>query len=166
MSPIQIAEKVAELALAQAISTGMPWRWLFPTIETLHVIAIATVFGSILMLDLRLIGIADRNVRVSQYSRELLGLTWTAFVCAVITGLLLFISRAPDYLVNLQFQLKMLCILLAGVNMTIFHRGAFRRVLEWDTREPPPAAVRIAGLLSILCWTAVIFLGRWIGFTI
>ena len=160
-----IAEKIAELPLAAAISTGMPWQWAFPTIETVHVAAIATVFGSIVLVDMRLLGVSDRSLKVSKLSAELLPITWTAFVLALITGSLLFMSKAPDYLVNLQFRLKMAFILLAGLNMTYFHWGIFRRVAQWDGSLPPPPRARIAGLVSVLCWTTVIFLGRWIGFT-
>lgn len=165
MNLTDIMLQIADLPLAVAIATGSSWAWLFPTIETLHVIAITTVFGTILFVDLRLLGFAERNVGISKYSAELLPFTWSAFALAVITGLLLFIARAPDYAFNLQFRLKMLVILLAGLNMAVFQFGAYRRVHEWDTQLPPPVAARIAGLVSIGCWTSVIFLGRWIGFT-
>jgi hypothetical protein len=160
-----IAELIADLPLSTAIRTGSPWQWLFPTIETVHVIAIASVFGSIVLVDLRLIGVSDRGCKLSRLSAELLPITWAAFALAVVAGSLLFMSKAPDYFVNLQFRLKMAVILLAGVNMAFFQWGIFRKVEGWDVRMPPPAAARIAGLLSILCWTTVIFLGRWIGFT-
>ena len=163
---VEIAEQIAELPLAVAISTGMPWQWAFPTIETLHVISISTVFGSIVLLDSRLLGLATLGHKLSKYASELLPLTWIAFLIAVVTGILMFISNAPDYLLNLYFQLKMGVILLAGLNMLVFQYGIFRRVDQWDLQQPPPPAARIAGLLSILCWTSVIFFGRWIGFTI
>jgi hypothetical protein len=54
---------------------------------------------------------------------------------------------------------------LAAVNMLAFHFGAFRRVAEWDDALPPPPAARTAGVLSISLWIAVVFFGRWIGFT-
>jgi hypothetical protein len=159
-----LAEQIADLPLSTAIRTGMSWRWLFPTLEATHVVAIAIVFGSIFLLDLRLLGLGERGIRASKYSAELLPFTWTAFVLAVVTGTLLFMANAPDYVFNLQFRLKLLFIALAGINMAVFHWGIYRRVHDWDARLPPPAAARIAGLLSILCWTTVLVLGRWIGF--
>ncbi len=140
-------------------------EWLFPIVETLHVISLAMVFGSIVMVDLRLVGAASRNSTVSKLSSEVLPYTWGAFICAIVTGTLLFVSKAHVYFHNLQFQLKFLCMFLAGVNMLVFHFGSYRHVLEWDERYPPPHAARLAGALSITLWIGVIFFGRWIGFT-
>ena len=156
---------VEHTPLAAAMRGELGWEWLFPIVETLHVISLAMVFGSIVMVDLRLVGAASRNSAVSRLSGEVLPYTWAAFICAVVTGTLLFISKAHVYFYNLQFQLKFLCMFLAGVNMAAFHFGTYRHVLEWDERHPPPRAARLAGALSITLWIGVIFFGRWIGFT-
>jgi hypothetical protein len=156
---------VEHTSLAAAMRGEFGWEWLFPIVETLHVISLAMVFGSIVMVDLRLTGAASRNSAVSRLSGEVLPYTWGAFICAAITGALMFVSKAHVYLYNLQFQLKFLCMFLAGVNMAAFHFGAYRRVLEWDQSHPPPRAARLAGALSIALWIGVIFFGRWIGFT-
>ena len=139
-------------------------QYAYSIIESIHVWTLAVFFGSILMVDLRLLGIASRDSPVSKLSAECLPYTWVAFSCAVITGTVLFASRAHTYFYNLQFQLKFGFMALAGLNMAVFHFGAYRRVLEWDTRLPPPPAARLAGALSIALWIAVIFCGRWIGF--
>ena len=142
------------------------WQWAFPIIETFHVISLALVFGSIAMVDLRLLGLASRASAVSKLSAEVLPYTWVAFALAVITGTTLFVSNPRVYFHNLQFELKFLCMFLAGINMLVFHFGAYRNVLQWDHRLPPPLAARVAGGLSILLWVGVIFFGRWIGFII
>jgi hypothetical protein len=152
-------------SLAAAMRGELGWEWLFPIVETLHVISLAMVFGSIVMVDLRLVGAASPDSVVSRLPGEVLPYTWGAFVCAAITGALLFVSKAHVYFNNLQFQLKFLCMFLAGVNMAVFHFGAYRHVLEWDERHPPPRTARLAGALSIALWISVIFFGRWIGFT-
>jgi hypothetical protein len=152
-------------SLAAAMRGELGWEWLFPIVETLHVISLAMVFGSIVMVDLRLVGATSRNSAVSRLSGEVLPYTWGAFICAVVTGTLLFVSKAHVYFYNLQFQLKFLCMALAGVNMAVFHFGTYRHVLEWDERHPPPRAAQLAGALSIALWIGVIFFGRWIGFT-
>ena len=151
--------------LASAMRGEFGGEWLFPIVETLHVMSLAMLFGSIVMVDLRLVGAASRGSAVSSLSREVLPYTWGAFVCAILTGTLMFVSKAHVYFHNLQFQLKFLCMLLAGVNMLVFHFGVYRHVLEWDERYPPPRAARLAGALSITLWMGVIFFGRWIGFT-
>jgi hypothetical protein len=152
-------------SLATAMRGELGGEWLFPIVETLHVISLAMVFGSIVMVDLRLLGAASRNSAVSKLSHEVLPYTWGAYICAVVTGTLLFISKAHVYFYNLQFQLKFLCMFLAGVNMLVFHFGAYRHVREWDERHPPPRTAQLAGALSITLWIGVIFFGRWIGFT-
>ena len=139
--------------------------WWFPLDECLHVLSIVTVFGSILMMDLRLVGLASRDSAVTRLSKEVLPYTWGAFGCAVITGAVMFISKAQVYWHNPQFQLKFLFMALAAANMVVFHFGAFRRVADWDDAPTPPPAARLAGALSISLWVAVVFLGRWIGFT-
>jgi hypothetical protein len=156
---------VEHTPLATAMRGELGGEWLFPIVETLHVISLAMVFGSIVMVDLRLVGQTSRDSAVSKLSREVLPYTWGAFICAIVTGSLLFVSKAHVYFYNLQFQLKFLCMLLAGVNMAAFHFGTYRHVLEWDEKLPPPRAARLAGGLSIALWIGVICFGRWIGFT-
>jgi hypothetical protein len=163
MSDLLLAAEHTPLAAAMRGEAG--GEWLFPIVETLHVISLAMVFGSIVMVDLRLVGNTSRDSAVSKLSREVLPYTWGAFICAAVTGSLLFVSKAHVYFYNLQFQLKCLCMLLAGVNMAVFHFGTYRHVLEWDEKLPPPRAARLAGGLSIALWIGVICFGRWIGFT-
>ncbi len=90
--------------------------------------------------------------------------TWTAWVLSAITGTIMFMSKAVTYYGNLQFRMKFVFMALAAVNMLIFHFGAYRKVAQWDTSVPPTSA-RVAGALSIGFWVAVIFFGRWVGFT-
>ena len=152
--------------LAASIRGDVPGSaWAFPIIETVHVLALATVYGTIAMVDLRMLGLVSRETRVSKVTGELLPLTWTAFAIAVISGTLMYVSKADTYWSNPQAQAKFICMALAGVNMFVYHFGVHRRVAEWDTALPPPFAARMAGGLSILLWTAIVFFGRWIGFT-
>lgn len=139
-------------------------EWLFPTIETVHVLALVLVVGSILMVDLRLLGLANRERSVRAVAGERLPLTWTAFVVAAIAGALLFSSKAVTYYDDTPFRLKMVCLLLAGLNMAWFHLLTFRRVAEWDHGATPVGA-RVAGGLSLMLWITIVAAGRWIGFT-
>jgi hypothetical protein len=139
-------------------------EWLFPIIETLHVMALTIVVGSIAMVDLRLLGITSRNSPVSRLSNEVLPWTWTAWAAAAVFGTLIFMAKANTYAGNLQFRLKFACMGLAAANMLIFHFGAYRRVAYWDLGVPPGSA-KVAGALSLLLWIGVVFFGRWVGFT-
>jgi hypothetical protein len=139
---------------------------LFPFIESLHVLAICLVVGTILALDLRLMGIASRHRPVSRLSRAILPVTWCAFALAATSGSLLFISNATKYLANTSFVAKMVLICVAGLNMIIFHIFSARDVLQWEKEPSPPLRARLAGFLSILLWIAVVASGRMIGFTL
>ena len=150
------------LPLADAIRTS---AFLFPAIESLHVIAITLVVGSIAIVDLRLIGITSNRKPVSELSVEVLPWTWGCFVVAVIAGSLMFISNAPAYFANTPFRLKMVFIVLAGLNMLVFHFFTYRSVASWDRDVPALLSARVAGVLSLLLWAMVVGFGRWIGFT-
>jgi hypothetical protein len=138
---------------------------LFPLIESVHVLAICLVVGSILVVDLRLVGLASTKWSVGRVTRATLPLTWCAFVVAVASGGLMFISNAAKYLGNGFFIAKMILIGIAGLNMLIFHFIGARDLPKWESNSRPPLPARLAGGLSILLWVAVVACGRWIGFT-
>lgn len=137
----------------------------FPWIEVAHVLGIVLVFGSILLVDLRLIGLAGRDYPPLAFSRTILPVTWVAFLVAVITGGLMFASNPHGYFDNLFFRVKMLLLVLAGLNMFVFHLITMRGGRVNDGPGPMPGGARIAGLLSVTLWLAIIACGRWIGFT-
>jgi hypothetical protein len=140
-------------------------EWAFPTIESVHVIAITLVVGTISVVDLRLLGFASTKRGFTELSREVLPWTWLAFTVAVSAGLLLFISHATEYFSNTAFQIKLMFILLAGLNMIYFHVFTCRSLPEWDRNSAVPLGGRIAGGISLACWIAVVGFGRWIGFS-
>ncbi|HEV7714957.1 MAG TPA: DUF6644 family protein [Steroidobacteraceae bacterium] len=139
---------------------------LFPWVESVHVLAITLVLGSIAIVDLRLIGVASRNRPVSKLIREVLPVTWVAFTIAVLTGGTLFISNAVEYAHNFPFRMKMLLMLLAGINMLVFHMVTYRGISQWDEAQRTPRSARFAGGFSIFVWLGIVAFGRWIGFTI
>jgi len=138
---------------------------LFPLIESVHVVAICLVVGSILAVDLRLLGLASINRSVSRVTAGILPLTWGAFVVAVSSGSLLFISNATEYLGNGFFIAKIVLIAAAGLNMVIFHVIGAKDLPRWENDTRLPFQARLAGGVSILLWVAVVACGRWIGFT-
>ena len=138
--------------------------WLFPTIETLHLFGIVLLVGSTSALDLRLLGLSLRNQSVSKVAARLLPWAWVGFAVQITTGLLLFSSEAVKCYTNLAFRMKMLMILLAGVNALVFHWTAYRSVEKWDDAATTPIAAKFAGSFSILLWFGIVAAGRWIGF--
>ncbi len=158
-----------EQALARLQDLGLPTQiresdWLFPTIETVHVFAVVLVVGTIMTVDLRLLGFANKERPYSQVAAEMLPWTWTAFVIAALAGMLMFSSKALTYYGDIPFRLKMICLLLAGINMVMFHWLGTRHLDTWD-RGRPPRAAKFAGGASLLLWTTIVAAGRWIGFT-
>jgi len=150
-----------ETPLALAIKEGDS---AFPWLESVHVLAIVLVVGTIAIVDLRLIGYASHRRGARQLIIELLPYTWAAFLAAVITGTLLFISNAVRYSENPLFLIKMGLLVAAGINMAVFHLGAYRKIAEWDDMLPPPLSARISGASSLSLWILVVIAGRWIGF--
>ncbi len=138
---------------------------LFPLVELVHVLAICLVVGSILAVDLRLLGLAWSNRSASSVTRGVLPLTLGAFFVAVGSGGLMFISNATKYLGNGFFIAKLALIGVAGLNMLIFHFVSARDQPRWDHQALPPLSARLAGAISIVLWIAVVACGRWIGFT-
>ena len=140
--------------------------WMFPTLETLHVIALVTVLGTIFVMDLRMLGWTSNRFAVTKLAKDTLPWTWGAFVFAAITGLLLFASKASSYVANPYFLWKMSMMALAGLNMMYFHFITWRTVAHWDRDASMPTAVKVAAGLSIVFWILVVFFGRAIGFTL
>jgi hypothetical protein len=136
-----------------------------PVVNALHVMSIVTVFGTIFMVDLRLLGFANVHRSVTRMHDELVRWTWLAFGISFITGALLFIVNAVTYYRNTAFWLKMGAIVLAGINMLVFERITAKSMPNWDRGVVPPTSARAAAAVSIVLWLAVIFFGRWIGFT-
>ena len=139
---------------------------LFPWIECVHVLALTLVIGSIAVVDLRLIGLTSRDRGVADITKAVLPITWMAFVCAVITGMLMFSSNATTYGSNIYFRIKMLLLVLAGINMGIYHLGLSHAANSWKTAAVTPARARVVGALSLCLWLGIVAAGRWIGFTI
>jgi hypothetical protein len=138
--------------------------WLFPAIETLHLLGMAALVGTITVYDLRLLGWILRRERVSDLTRRLLPWAWAGFAVQVITGALLFSSEAVKVYDNPAFRVKILLILLAGAQALIFQWTSYRNVATWDDSEVMPAGAKVAGCISILLWIGIVAAGRFIGF--
>jgi hypothetical protein len=139
---------------------------LFPFIESVHVLAISLVLGTIAIVDLRLLGLASRDRPAARLIGEVLPYTWSAFAIAAIAGGLLFASNATTYAYNFYFQGKMILMVLAGVNMSVFHLFAGRTIDRWSSAARTPPGARAAGAISLLLWIAVVVFGRKVGFTL
>jgi len=151
--------RIENWPLSQVIAAT---NW-FPLIESIHVIAITLVVGSILWVDLRLLGLAATRLPVSTLSQQLLPWTWGAFAVSTVSGLAMFITRASAHVDNPAFRWKILLLVLAGANMAYFHFRVYKSVHEWDENIAPPRQLKIIGATSLLLWSGVMLSGRWIG---
>ena len=130
--------------------------WLFPMAEILHFMGLSLLIGSLLVVDFRLLGFA-RNFPVAAVYR-FLPLALAGFGINLVTGTMFFFSDPFRYYPNIAFRLKMLFILLAGLNALYFALTVHRHT----SREDPGAAIRTVSALSFLFWVGVIVLGRFI----
>jgi hypothetical protein len=139
------------------------WLWLSPSVEIVHITGIALLFGSIAVLDLRLLGFS-RHIPAKTLARHVLPWTAGSFLLIVPSGLLMFTAHATDFIDSEVFVLKMLLILAGGVNALLFHTTVLRSAEVWDSEEmrklPPPPSVRAFGAVSLLIWISVIACGR------
>lgn len=138
--------------------------WLFPAIETVHLLGMAALVGTIAVLDFRLLGWTLRQKRFSELAPRLLPWTWAGFALQVVTGMLLFSSEAVKLYANPAFRLKMLLIFLAGVHALVFQCTVYRGVASWDDRTVPPLGAKVSGFISLLLWIGIVAAGRFIGF--
>jgi hypothetical protein len=157
-----LVEAAQNSALSEWLRTSLK---AVAIVNAIHVVSIATVFGTIFLVDLRLLGYPHVQRSFSRMHHELLRWTWGAFGVSAVTGVLMFMVNAVTYHRNTAFWLKMITMVLAGINMFIFERITMKSAGSWDKGVMPPPAARLAGALSIVFWIAVIVFGRWIGFT-
>ena len=148
-----------------AWSTGLhESRYAYDLIESVHVWTLCLFFGLTVMFDLRLLGWTMCKVPVSEVSRRLLPWTIAGFVVMVMSGALLFSAIPLRSYQNIFFRVKMLMLLLAGLNVWIFHSGVYQRVEKWDLARVPPRAARVAGALSLALWIFIVLSGRMIAY--
>jgi hypothetical protein len=147
--------------LGQAMRQSL---WLYPIVEVVHIVGLALLFGSIVVLDLRLLGLR-KNLPVRALATHVLPWTAASFALIVPSGLAMFVAHASDFIGNPVFLLKMCLIFAAGINAAVLHAGAFRGAESWDVGGMPPAAARLAGAISLLLWISVIACGRLLAYT-
>jgi hypothetical protein len=138
--------------------------WLFPMIETVHLFGIVLLVGATSALDLRLIGLTMKAEPVSRIAGRLLPWAWAGLTTQVLTGFCLFASEATRCWENTAFRLKMVMLVLAGLNALIFHQTVCRRMASWDVAPATPVGAKVAGCCSILLWFGIVAAGRWIAF--
>jgi hypothetical protein len=139
--------------------------FVFPLLEATHVIGLSLVFGTIAIVDLRLLGLASIHRPFQQLASDTLKWTWLAFAITALTGGLMFMTNAAVYFHNAYFRAKAVLLVLAAINVFVFEVTAGRTAQRWGTSPSSPPIGRIVATLSLVIWVAVIVTGRMIGFT-
>jgi hypothetical protein len=138
--------------------------YAYTLIESAHVIGIMLFVGTIAMVDLRLLGLAWRTTPVSQMNARILPWTVAGFVLMFATGLLLFYAIPIRTWHSLWFRTKMVLLIVAAINIWIFHRRVERDRALWDQAAVPPRGARISAAISLFVWVSVIVMGRMIAY--
>lgn len=143
------------LAEFQALGWIASHPWLFPALEVVHIVGIALLVGSLVLVELRLWGFAP-VLPVEPLARLGLGLSLAGFGTAAASGLLMFLSQPGELLASRPFLAKMALLGLAGLNAAAFHlRGGLQKA---------DAVARGQTMLSVGLWLAIIICGRWIAY--
>ena len=133
----------------------------FPIIETIHILALGASFGTIMWVDLRLMDIAMRNRRVSEVINQLEPYAMIGFAVMFGSGALLFIAEPLKAYTTWAFRLKVVMLVLAGLNVWLFHRGIYATIHQWESEQVLPWQARFTGCSSLLLWLGIIIAGRW-----
>ena len=152
-----LAETRGSIALHESL-------YMYPLIESTHVLTLCLFVGTAVMLDLRLLGLTLRAVPVSDLTRRLLPWTTAGFIIMVITGGLLFYAIPVRTYHSIFFRVKVVMLLLAGVNVWIFNRRVQPSIAAWDMARTTPRGARVAAAASLVLWAGIIVAGRMIAY--
>jgi hypothetical protein len=155
-----LASALQASALSHAMRSSM---WLYPLVNTGHVVGIALLFGAIAPLDLRLMG-CWKSVPLDHLTRTLIPVAIVGLVLAVSTGSLLFLTRPRDYIDEPLFGIKMALLCAAVLNALMLRRSPRWKLVRVATSDNPRLAWRISAIASIVLWLSVITIGRLIGY--
>jgi hypothetical protein len=137
------------------VTTLATSRWLYGLVSVVHYSAVLFCIGTIVLLDLRILGIADRNRALSLFAGQLRPWTWIGFGSAVVSGFLLFATEAGDYAAVTPFRVKMLIIVLAVISALAKEWS----VPNWDRAPVVPVTARLLALTSMVLWLGAILAG-------
>lgn len=136
--------------------------WIYPALETSHYIGLAMLVGGIMLIDLRLLGFAK-----TLPLRSVIGLipwVWIGFVINAVSGSLIFIYGATGFSQNKAFRIKMILMLLAGINAMIFTIAASRTGKAWLDTGSVPIPIKVIATASFVLWLGVVTMGRWMAY--
>jgi len=138
--------------------------FMYPVVESVHVLTLCVFVGMSTMLDLRLLGLTLRRVPLTDITSRLFPWMFAGFAVMVITGIALFYAIPVRSYQSIWFRMKVVLLICAGLNAWIFHATIYKSVRQWDVTEDVPPRARLAGILSLVFWTGIIVFGRMIAY--
>jgi hypothetical protein len=155
-------QAIAAFGESSGIAAFMNSKWGWPTAESIHFVGLSLLVGSVWLFDLRLLGVA-RSVSIAALHRLV---PWgvLGYLMNVTTGVMFFVSAPDQYLYNPAFQLKVLCMAIAGVNMAVFYTTTAAQVKKLGVEEQTSLTAKIIAVVSLAAWFGVICFGRLITF--
>jgi hypothetical protein len=161
MSLLSVFEWLAHTRVSVAMTESI---WAFPIVESIHVLSLCLFLGMTTILDLRLLSLVMRDLTVFEVANRLLPWTAVGFVLMVVSGALTFLNAPVRYYENVFFRIKVAALLLAGLNVWVFHAGIWRTVATWDRDAVAPFRARLAAGLSLFLWATIVVAGRMIAY--
>ena len=162
MDPIFDPMAIEQWARDTGIFAMMNTKWGWPIAEIIHFFGLCLLIGTVGMFDLRMTGVA-RGVKMSALHR-LVPFGIAGYLMCVATGFLFVVSAPGQYLYNPAMQMKIMLMVVAGVNMAVFYGTAAAGVAAAGADDLPPIRARIVGFVSLACWLGVIVGGRLVTF--
>src|SRR6266849_321804 len=139
-------------------------QYVFPLTLTAHVVGMCVFAGLIVMMDLRMLGVANMRTPFSQVQRRLFPWQMVGFTLSAISGALLVYGQPMRYYANILFWTKVVMMVLAAANALAFHSSTYHSVAAWDDSPQMPFGAKLAGALSIALWAGAIVSGRLVAY--
>jgi len=158
----EFSKWLAATPLSHIIQTT---KWVIPALQTIHILSVAVVFSSAVLVDLRLWRLLNRDVPLPEVARRFLPTIWPVLLVLLITGSLLIIGEPKRSLLNSAFYLKMALLAVAIVLTAWLQWSLSSSPNFWDKDRVRRMAGQLAATLSILVWCGILFAGRWIAYT-
>jgi hypothetical protein len=158
----EFSKWLAATPLSHIIQTT---KWVIPALQTIHILSVAVVFSSAVLVDLRLWRLLNRDVPLPDVARRFLPTIWPVLLVLLITGSLLIIGEPKRSLLNSAFYLKMALLAVAIVLTAWLQWSLSSSPNFWDKNQVRRMAGQFAATLSILVWCGILFAGRWIAYT-
>lgn len=161
MSLLSFAQWLENTAGSTALRESL---FMYPLVESTHVVTLTLFLGLTFMMDLRLLGLTMQGASASSVVRRLRPWMLLGFTVMMITGVLLFYAIPVRTYHSVWFRGKMVMLALAGLNVWMFHSRVWQRVADWDLFHVPPRSARLAGAFSLVLWAGIVISGRLIAY--